>query len=132
MQRFDSKVDTWLAVLLLSSAVFCICAAVYAVYSEPQLKSIWVAVALIVVGSGLPLWLMKSTYYLINNDLLTVRSGPFKWRIKLADITAVKGSKNLLSSPALSLDRLKISYGKGKFILVSPKDKNAFKQALKR
>jgi hypothetical protein len=31
-----------------------------------------------------------------------------------------------VSSPALSLDRLQLSYGKSKSIIVSPKNKSAF------
>ncbi|MFQ5610075.1 MAG: PH domain-containing protein [Woeseiaceae bacterium] len=40
-------------------------------------------------------------------------------------------TRNPLSSPALSLDRLKITYGpKNRKVLVSPADKESFVQAL--
>ena len=48
--------------------------------------------------------------------------------IEIQDITP---SRNILSAPALSLDRLKIRFGKRAFILVSPEDKDGFLRAVK-
>ena len=55
-----------------------------------------------------------------------------KWKIPVADIVGVTPSRNPLSSPALSMDRLNISYGKRKFILVSPEDKAGFIRAVEQ
>ena len=46
-------------------------------------------------------------------------------RIELADITYITPTRNAISAPALSLDRLKITY-KNKKVLISPKDKPQF------
>lgn len=72
----------------------------------------------------------RGTYYVVEHDVLRIVSGPFRWRIPLADITNVEATRNPLSSPALSMDRLKVSYGKRKFVLVSPEDKEGFIRAL--
>jgi hypothetical protein len=42
----------------------------------------------------------------------------------------VEETRNPLSSPALSLDRLKITYGNGKRIMISPADKIGFLKAI--
>jgi hypothetical protein len=55
-----------------------------------------------------------------------VRSGPFRWTIALDDIHAVTPSRDLRSGPALSLDRLRIEYGPGREILISPRDQSGF------
>ena len=71
---------------------------------------------------------------MVDQEQLTIRSLCFKWIIPLSAIQSVSETDNSISSPALSLDRLKIEYlkqGKIKTILVSPKDKVAFKAALK-
>ena len=65
------------------------------------------------------------TYEIRDTDLL-VRSGPFRWKINLEDIRSIQPSHSLISSPALSLDRLEIRYGSGQVILISPKDHAAF------
>lgn len=45
-------------------------------------------------------------------------------------VVEITPSRNPLSSPALSIDRLKIQFGKRKFVLVSPEDKAGFIRAV--
>jgi len=66
----------------------------------------------------------------MSAGVLEIRSGPFKWTIPLDAIKKVDPSRSLLSSPALSLDRLRIQYGGGKSILVSPNDRDGFLAAI--
>ena len=87
-------------------------------------------VPVLLLGVGLPLWIFVGTHYTFVRDELIVRSGPFRWRIPLRDIKSVTPTRDMLSSPALSLDRLRIDYGKGRAVLVSPVDKDAFLQAI--
>jgi hypothetical protein len=46
------------------------------------------------------------------------------------EIESIRPTHNPLSSPALSLDRLNIELHTGRNILISPKDKSGFLQAL--
>src|SRR5690606_1532665 len=82
--------------------------------------------ALLLVGVILPLWILRSTYYTLDARYLHVRSGPFKWRVPLRDIRAVRPTRSPLSSPALSLDRLRIEFGRAGSIMISPGDKDRF------
>jgi hypothetical protein len=50
----------------------------------------------------------------------------------MRDIRTVTPTRNPLSSPALSLDRLRIDYGRGRRIMVSPRDPGAFLRELRR
>ena len=63
--------------------------------------------------------------------MLDIRSGPFRFRVPLGEVISVEPSRNPLSSPACSLDRLLIRYGRRQ-IMVSPKDRLAFLDALAR
>jgi len=124
---YRSKVDIWLFVVLAFAALA-------ALYSAAQTMaagttgSILVAVLVALVGVGLPLWLLFSTRYTLEATYLLAQSGPFKWVVPLADIKSITPSNNPLSSPALSLDRLRIDYGKGRMLLISPRDKEQFLQ----
>ncbi|QQO05935.1 PH domain-containing protein [Luteimonas sp. MC1750] len=84
------------------------------------------AAFIVVIGVGLPIWLLLSTRYTLEPRQLRVQSGPFKWHIKVADITSITPSSNALSSPALSLDRLRIDYGSGRSLMISPRNKERF------
>jgi Bacterial PH domain len=68
-------------------------------------------------------------YYEITPTELVVRGGLLHWEIPLSSIQQVRPTHNMLASPALSLDRLRIEYSqndKTRFMLVSPKDKSGF------
>jgi hypothetical protein len=69
---------------------------------------------------------LLATHYTLEPRQLLVRSGPFKWKVPIKDITSITATSNPLSSPALSLDRLRIEYGRGSAIMVSPRNKDQF------
>jgi hypothetical protein len=87
----------------------------------------WLAV---VINTPILLWFvhtLMNTYYTIEKETLTITCGVFpKLRIPIQEIIHVKETNNPFSSPAFSMDRLEIKYGKRKFVLISPKQKEAF------
>jgi uncharacterized membrane protein YdbT with pleckstrin-like domain len=127
-QTFRSKVDTWL-VLVLGASVFIVMFTVVAATRSGEMS--WAAgFAAVLVAAGLPLWIFSTTRYELSRESLIVRSGPFRWNIPVADITTVTPTRNPLSSPALSLDRLRIEYGQGRVVMISPSDRHSFVRAL--
>lgn len=127
---FQSKVDAWLVAVLLFAAVATIMA-LLPFLDQPTSPSTWITVAFsLLLTLGLPLWLFLTTDYRVENGLCHVRSGPFRWTITLDSITSITPTRNPLSSPALSLDRLQIRYDSNKTILLSPKNQAAFIAAL--
>ena len=129
-KRFKSKIDRWLLYLLIAVMVFEVVVlgiAATATRSPGAAVSI-VATALIIValiGS-----LLVRTHYTIAGNTLRIASGPFSWKVPIDQIESVKATRNPLSSPALSLDRLQISYGDGRRVMVSPADKAGFLKAI--
>lgn len=122
---YRSKVDAWLVAILAIAMASSLLGAITTF--STQTPATWVLAAFIaVVGVGLPLWLLLSTHYTLGNGQLLVQSGPFQWRIPLADIKSITPSNSSLSSPALSMDRLRIDYGRYSSLMVSPRDKNQF------
>ena len=129
-RRFKSKVDTWIQILMIVAIVFQVVAVgTAALQADDPLAT--TGLLLLVIGvSGLLVWLLFGTYYTVERGYLRIASGPFRWRVPLDDITSVKATRSLLSSPALSLDRLLIRYGKRGRVMVSPADREGFLAAL--
>jgi hypothetical protein len=72
------------------------------------------------------------TYYAVDGDTLIIVSGPIRRIVDISTITGVTTTRNPISSPALSLDRIRIHYGNGKSIMVSPQDKPNFLKAIRQ
>lgn len=118
-----SNIDAWLAVILVLTITISLFVGVTILSASGQW---WVALVVVSLGIGLPLWLLFGTSYCLESDQLHIRSGPFKWHVPVAAITSVTPTRNPLSSPALSLDRLRIEYGPGKVVMISPRNKDIF------
>lgn len=130
--RFASKVDSWLIPLIVVAVGGALWALVAVLVEETPLWVRFVVASSMVLLCALLFSIFKSTYYVVDNGELRIVSGPFRWRIAIDDIQSIEPSRNPLSSPALSLDRLKISCGKYRFVLVSPADKDGFIKTIER
>ena len=124
---YESKRDLWISVLIWAGAVAC----AYAGFEQfqtpaPLLRRVALLVLLLAVA-GFMLWVLYRTRYTLRDDTLLIQCGPFRYRVPLTEIDAVCPSRNPLSSPACSLDRLLITWKGGrKRILISPDDKAGF------
>jgi hypothetical protein len=122
---YRSQVDSWLLVVFALSAVAAAGACLTLLYYGSYLE--WMVGGLtLMVGIGLPLWILNSTTYTVTTGFLVVRSGPFHWGVPLRQISKITPTNNPLSSPALSLDRLKIDYSDVKSIMISPENRREF------
>lgn len=97
---------------------------IYGIIQNPLSPSYSTLVLALSINAIL-IWMIASTRYKVLGDKLVVRSGPIRKTIPIADITDVAPSKNLLSSPALSFNRLVINY-KGGFVYISPERREEF------
>ena len=122
---YRSKTDLWLIGLFAITMIASLLGAL-AMLLTGTLMAWIIASCLTIVGVGLPLWLLLSTRYVLGHGQLQILSGPFKWRIPVARITTITPTSNPLSSPALSLDRLRVDYGVGKSVMISPRNKQQF------
>ncbi len=131
-KRYPSKVDWWLALLLVLMALWGVWNLIYGIIKLGEAPSM----AWIMIGTGVFIGLMFGLmiwpiHYTLNSKELVIRFGIFKMRLKLETITGVVLSSNPLSAPAFSLARLKISHsGWMKMALISPPDREAFMEDL--
>jgi hypothetical protein len=128
VERYKSKVDWWLALVLAFSIGAGTVGAFVAVSAGAMMLPL---AALVFFGASvLPVWLLVTTEYTLSDADLVVVSGPFKWTVPIAAISSVRGTRNPLSSPALSLDRINIEYDRGKSIMISPQQRERFLASL--
>ena len=104
MTTFRSKVDTWLGALLGGAVILELGVVVFLL--RLHVVGGWAIAGFLLASAALVLWVLLRTVYRLENDALAIRSGPFAMRIPLASITGIRPTRNPLSSPALSLDRL--------------------------
>ncbi|WP_417346948.1 PH domain-containing protein [Ferrimonas sp.] len=123
---FRSKIDTWLLVVLLLG----IAGSLYGAVEAVRIDAGWVTACVLIITAGMLAWLLVSTKYVVSDEMLRVQAGPFSWQIDIVSIRSVRETRSPVSSPALSLDRLEISYGSGQTIMVSPKEKARFLKAI--
>jgi hypothetical protein len=129
-KRFKSKVDTWIALVIVAVATMDI-AFIFIFAMGADSPADKTAAILILIGVFLFLiWLSLRTYYAVDKESVRVVSGPFHWKIPIADIQSVTPTRSLWSAPAMSLDRLRIVYGEKRRIVVSPADKQGFLRAI--
>jgi hypothetical protein len=130
VKTYPSKVDAWIVALIGAALAAAVIGIAIAAIDEGPLRM--AQAGFITLGvSGLLVWTFLQTNYTLAGQELVIRSGPFRWRIAVSDIHDVGkppggfGFRSR-SSPALSMDRLEIRYGKGKKLMISPVDQEKF------
>jgi hypothetical protein len=129
---FKSKVDAWLIWLTLGPPIVIFSALMLAAARAGQLRDprfLYVIAVMIILGAFVG-FLLRSTDYRIADGVLLIRCGIFRWRVLIRTITSVTPTRSPASSPAMSLDRLRVEYDERE-ILVSPRDKAGFVRALR-
>jgi hypothetical protein len=125
---YPSKRDAWLVVVLWI-AVLSMLAVAVPVWRDPDAGlglSVGIT-ALMIAGAAFSIWILYGTRYVLTDQQLVIYAGPFRWRVPLDAIQEIFPTHNPLSSPACSLDRLKIRYeGSRMGVMISPEDKEAF------
>ncbi|CAN5455869.1 hypothetical protein BH10PSE16_BH10PSE16_24700 [soil metagenome] len=129
-RTFPSRVDGWLIAVVTGAIGFTLFQGWLLRAVSPLGSGIALgvggAVALLIAATAVP-----CTYTLMPEHLL-IRTGLIRQQIAYRDITGIEPSTSPLSAPALSLQRVKVSYGDGgRFQLVSPRERELFIRALR-
>src|SRR5262249_35749849 len=124
---YRTKIDWWLAVLLCLAPVASVAACIALALGGKTSELPW-GIAAVAVVAAVYLGLVFPMRYGVDDNQLIVRFGLCRQRIPLADISEVHPTHNPLSSPALSLDRLRVRFGQGFFkaVMISPADRSSF------
>lgn len=131
---YHSKKDAWLVLVVWVAVLLPFVLGVYNLATpsgNAQVGGYLLLVGMLIATSVL--LLTYPLYYQITSSHLVVRSGILRTEIPLSSIEEIRPTRNPLSAPAWSLDRLRIDYRKDGgviFMLVSPEDKARFMRDL--
>ncbi|GAA0302122.1 hypothetical protein GGQ92_002295 [Gracilibacillus halotolerans] len=126
---FPSKKDTWLAIVIWGPIILFFL--IYIIAGEPidwkvPVYKIVLGFFMTLLIIGLPLWMWFGTGYKIEDGLIKIKSGPFKSTVRIKEIEKLSATRNPLSAPALSIDRIEILHGMYNIAIVSPNNKTEF------
>ena len=118
MKIYKSKVDRWLGLVL-----------VYPIFRSIQssIEGEWIGFVGIVLCLLFIVFISKSTRYIISENHLIVKCMFIvNDKIEISKIRKIEKTNSILSSPALSLDRIAIKFNKYDEVYISPKERQAF------
>lgn len=118
MKVYKSKIDWWLGLPLIYPILISV---------QSMIEGDWLGYLGLIVIVFIVFFVSNTTKYIINENKLIVKS---MWivnnKIDISEIRIIEKTNSVLSSPALSLDRLAIKYNKFDDVYISPKDKQSF------
>ncbi|MDQ0257100.1 hypothetical protein J2S74_004546 [Evansella vedderi] len=120
---FPSKKDVWLTLIVWGSILVVVVPAII----EQQIVGLFIALPIaFFIG-----WLWFTTGYTIEKANLKIKFGPFRKTVHIQEIRKINKTKNPISAPALSIDRIEIIYGKfNDMVFISPRKEREFVQLL--
>lgn len=119
MVKYTSKVGLELVIPI---SILCLGIGGFMAY-----QGIWIGLGIILLCSLFIIHVFATTIYQMDTDTLRITSGFFFHEcIEIKSIRKVSESRNILQSPALSLDRIELIYNRFESILLSPRDKAGF------
>ncbi|MED1602749.1 PH domain-containing protein [Alkalihalophilus marmarensis] len=123
---FPSKKDTWLTILLWGVILLFVITPILSIQGDesPLFQAFEISItSLLAVFIA---WIWFKTGYALEDTTLKIVCGPFKKNVLIQDIKTIRKTKNPFSAPALSIDRLEISYGRFKILTISPEEEAEF------
>ena len=133
MNRFLSTKNTFTVVILWCLVLFLLSMLVINSLKENIPIIPFVIISLV---TALLLWVLLDTRYVIKNNNLLYRSGPFRGRIDITKINKIRSHSGLyvpvMMKPALDTKGFIVTYNKFDEVFISPKKADVFlKEVLK-
>lgn len=129
--KYKPKKDLWYGLLFLPfSFIFLLLGLVYPFFETNVIAIIINAVAFIPISIML-LWCWFGTSYVIYEEELLIKNGPFRKRIHINEIKFIeKNSNPLLSGAALTFKNYAIQYKPYKTAIIAPEEIESFVEVL--
>jgi len=133
LRWYKTKIDWWIPIVLTLPPIAAVSVTLSAILAGNR-EEIIIGIGAILFVSLLYFGLIIPIRYGLDAKELIVQAGLCRFRIPLSEIEEVYPTHNPLSSPAMSLDRLGVRFGKGLFkrVLISPAEREEFLDHLAR
>lgn len=128
-KTYPSAIDTWLIAALFMIPVLLMTLGIICLFSSVVAGLVQIIIGIVV--TGMIIALMLPCNYTLEDQVLKIKSGLLSEELDLHKIKGVELSSSLMSGPALSLKRVKITLDDG-YRLISPKDRSDFVTSLKQ
>jgi hypothetical protein len=125
--RYESRKDKWFTIIIWLTILICFFTiAIVSIKGENLVFDI--IFTLLMLGTVLfLLFTYYDTYYILSDKELFIKSGFIKQTIPLETIKELKKVTDILSSPALSVKRIRITHQKSFVgVQISPEDRDEF------
>lgn len=127
-KKYPSKISYGLLFFVL---LVMIAPLIFELYTGGISSKFIIAIGIISIPFAFILHLFFKTEYTIDDQILNIKcSFVLNENIDIASIKEISKTNSLISSPAPSLDRILIKYGKYNRIIISPRNKLAFAKDL--
>lgn len=128
--RYTSKKDPWIVFIVVTPGVALAGVAIYHVLARgSDDPGTWLLLGIALCYDAIIGLFAYPVYYEITTSNLLIRSGLLRLQIPLSTIETARPTRNPLSAPAWSLDRLRLDYrknGRSRIALISPDNKTRF------
>ena len=128
---FRSQVDTWMGAALWCCVLLATACGVFVIAVGASASFLAVSLPVLVLMSGLCLWVRYATTYTLSSEALLAASGPFKRTIRLSDLDGATPGRSWHPGLALSLSRIRLDYA-GRCLYISPENQAEFLAELYR
>ena len=123
---YKSKRDILIGVVIWGVALLLLYGIYQAVFIDVTILGTVVMTALLVLLVSF--WFR--TIYKIEEDILHIHYGPFRFQVAISEITSIRHAKSIFTGPALSVERIEITYSNYNVIQISPKEKETLVKQL--
>ena len=125
--KFKSRKDIFFRILVLGFNLLFLGIIIVRIFLNGKYEFLWTDILLLLV-SGLLLWLYLDTEYELTESELKYKSGPLRGKIELEKIREIIKGKTMWSGikPATAKNGLIIKYGKYDEVYISPNTNETF------
>lgn len=118
--KFKSKIDYTLLAFILSFPCYWVIISINQFISSNKIN--YGALSLTVIYSAIIYLCYTGTYYIIKDNQLIISNLFLKSYLEINEIREISKSKNILAAPALSLDRIQVTFRNDDKLIISPRD----------
>ena len=123
---YNSKIDIFLVIFITIVMII----SGYGIFFEIEKNIFGVIVYFLTIAFVIHLYVTTKYTIKNNNELIVKSSFLINTSINIRTITKIKKTRNPISSPALSLDRIELFYNQYDSVIISPKNREDFIQEL--